>query len=155
VTDEHYGSAMPASGNTPLLEKREKWGTPSFGLVQRYTRPEKGATRQQHLIRTSEAAVTLAFFNFLRQFAKLPGLFVASLYLKLRELSRTLAGHQQNQSFKLNCGFVRVKYEAALKTDQFLLIALGTAAEVAKVKDIIDNAHPLYCTLHTSQAVAA
>jgi len=48
-----------------------------------------------------------------------------------------------------------VKYEAALKTDQFLLIAHGTAAEVAKVKDIIDSTHPLYCTLHTSQAVAA
>src|SRR6202142_35769 len=48
-----------------------------------------------------------------------------------------------------------VKYEAALKTDQFLLIAPGTAAEVAKVKDIIDSTHPLYCTLHISQAVAA
>ena len=48
-----------------------------------------------------------------------------------------------------------VKYEAALKTDQFLLIAHGTAAEVAKVKDIIDSTHPLYCTLHISQAVAA
>src|ERR1035441_4588989 len=31
-----------------------------------------------------------------------------------------------------------VKYETALKTDQFLLIAHGTAAEVAKAKDIIE-----------------
>ena len=35
-----------------------------------------------------------------------------------------------------------VKYEAALKTDQFLLIAHGTAAEVAKAKDIIETTHP-------------
>src|SRR5580704_2001503 len=31
-----------------------------------------------------------------------------------------------------------VKYETALKADQFLLLAHGTTAEVAKVKDIID-----------------
>jgi len=48
-----------------------------------------------------------------------------------------------------------VKYEAALKTDQFLLIAHGTAAEVAEAKKIIENTHPLYCTLHAAQAVAA
>jgi hypothetical protein len=41
-----------------------------------------------------------------------------------------------------------VKYEAALKTDQFLLIAHGTAAEVAKAKDIIETTHPAYYTLH-------
>src|SRR5271154_2749365 len=48
-----------------------------------------------------------------------------------------------------------VKYETALKTDQFLLIAQGTAVEVAKVKDIIESTHPLYCELHTAQVVAA
>ena len=48
-----------------------------------------------------------------------------------------------------------VKYEAALKTDQFLVIAHGTAAEVAKAKDIIDGTQPVYCTLHAPQAVAA
>src|SRR5271170_935273 len=48
-----------------------------------------------------------------------------------------------------------VKYETAVKTDQFLLIAHGTAAEVAKVKDIIESTHPLYCTLHIHQVVAA
>jgi len=48
-----------------------------------------------------------------------------------------------------------VQYEAALKTDQFLLIAHGTAGEVAKAKEIIDSTHPADCTLHTAEAVAA
>ncbi len=48
-----------------------------------------------------------------------------------------------------------VKYETALKTDQFLLIAHGTAAEVAKAKDIIETTHPAQCTLHPAEAVAA
>src|SRR5277367_3241886 len=47
-----------------------------------------------------------------------------------------------------------LKYETAIKTDQFLLIAQGTAAEVAKVKEIIESTHPLYCTLHTAEPVA-
>jgi hypothetical protein len=48
-----------------------------------------------------------------------------------------------------------VKYEAALKTDQFLLIAHGTAAEVAKAKEIIDTTNPANSTLHAPEAVAA
>ena len=48
-----------------------------------------------------------------------------------------------------------VKYETALKTDQFLMIVHGTAAEVAKAKDIIETTHPAQCTLHTAEAVAA
>jgi len=48
-----------------------------------------------------------------------------------------------------------VKYETALQTDQFLLVAHGTAAEVAKAKGIIDTTHPAYCTLHTAEAVPA
>jgi hypothetical protein len=48
-----------------------------------------------------------------------------------------------------------VKYETALKTDQFLVIAHGTAAEVATAKKIIENTYPLYCTLHTAELVAA
>ncbi len=48
-----------------------------------------------------------------------------------------------------------VKYETALKTDQFLMIAHGTAAEVAKARDIIETTHPAQWTLHTSEAVAA
>jgi hypothetical protein len=48
-----------------------------------------------------------------------------------------------------------VKYETALKTDQFLLIAHGTAAEVAKAKDIIETTHPAQLSLHSGQAVTA
>jgi hypothetical protein len=48
-----------------------------------------------------------------------------------------------------------VKYEAALKTDQFLLIAHGTAAEVAKAKDIIETTHPAQLSLHSGEAAAA
>jgi hypothetical protein len=48
-----------------------------------------------------------------------------------------------------------VKYEAALKTDQFLLIAHGTAAEVAKAKDIIETTHPAQFTIHAPEAAAA
>jgi hypothetical protein len=48
-----------------------------------------------------------------------------------------------------------VKYEAALKTDQFLLIAHGTAAEVAKAKDIIETTHPAQCSLHSGEAKVA
>ncbi|MFZ0954720.1 MAG: general stress protein [Candidatus Sulfotelmatobacter sp.] len=48
-----------------------------------------------------------------------------------------------------------VKYETALKTDQFVVIAHGTAAEVAKAKEIIDSTNPAHCTLHTTEAVAA
>jgi hypothetical protein len=48
-----------------------------------------------------------------------------------------------------------VKYEAALKTDQFLLIAHGTAAEVAKAKDIIETTHPAQLAVHSGEAAAA
>jgi uncharacterized membrane protein len=48
-----------------------------------------------------------------------------------------------------------VKYQTALKTDQFLLIAHGTAEEVAKAKEIIDTTHPANCTLHSLEPVAA
>ena len=48
-----------------------------------------------------------------------------------------------------------VKYETALKTDQFLLIVHGTAAEVAKAKDIIETTHPAELELHSGEPVAA
>ncbi|MGA7591082.1 MAG: general stress protein [Candidatus Sulfotelmatobacter sp.] len=48
-----------------------------------------------------------------------------------------------------------VKYQTALTTDQFLLIAHGTAAEVAKAKEIIASTNPANYTLHTPEAVAA
>ena len=47
-----------------------------------------------------------------------------------------------------------VKYETALKTDQFLLIAHGTAAEVAKARDIIETTHPAELGTHSGQEVA-
>jgi hypothetical protein len=47
-----------------------------------------------------------------------------------------------------------VKYETALKEDEFLLIAHGTAAEVAKAKDIIETAHPAELGMHSGEAVA-
>ena len=46
-----------------------------------------------------------------------------------------------------------VKYETALKTDQFLLIVHGTAAEVAKAKDIIETTHPVQFSQHPGQEV--
>jgi uncharacterized membrane protein len=48
-----------------------------------------------------------------------------------------------------------VKYEAALKTDQFLLIAHGTAAEVAKAKDIIETTRPAQLALHSGEIKVA
>ncbi|MGB9444100.1 MAG: hypothetical protein WBR26_03790 [Candidatus Acidiferrum sp.] len=48
-----------------------------------------------------------------------------------------------------------VKYETALKTDQFLLIAHGTTAEVAKAKDIIETTHPAQFSMHSGEAAAA
>jgi hypothetical protein len=48
-----------------------------------------------------------------------------------------------------------VRYETALKTDQFLLIVHGTAAEVAKAKDIIETTHPAQFSLHTGETAAA
>jgi hypothetical protein len=51
-----------------------------------------------------------------------------------------------------------VKYEAALKTDKFLLIVHGAATDAAKAKDIITKTtHPDECLMHyavTSKAVA-
>ena len=48
-----------------------------------------------------------------------------------------------------------VKYETAIKTDQFVLIAHGTAAEVARAKDIIQTTHPAQMEMHSGEAVAA
>jgi len=48
-----------------------------------------------------------------------------------------------------------VKYETALKTDKFLLLVHGTAAEVGKAKDIIENTRPVNVTLHSPELVGA
>jgi uncharacterized membrane protein len=45
-----------------------------------------------------------------------------------------------------------VKYESALKADKFILLAHGTAAEVAKAKDIIQTTHPTGLAVHEEQA---
>ena len=41
-----------------------------------------------------------------------------------------------------------VKYETAIKSDKFLVLAHGTADEVAKAKDIMQTTRPwrLHCT---------
>jgi len=44
-----------------------------------------------------------------------------------------------------------VKYESALKADKFILLAPGTAAEVAKAKDILQTTHPTEVTVHGTQ----
>jgi hypothetical protein len=44
-----------------------------------------------------------------------------------------------------------VKYESALKADKFILLAHGTAAEVAKVKDILQTTHATEITVHGTQ----
>jgi hypothetical protein len=48
-----------------------------------------------------------------------------------------------------------LKYETALKTDQFLLVVHGTSAEVAKARDIIKTTNPVSFTMHLPEAVAA
>ena len=44
-----------------------------------------------------------------------------------------------------------VKYETALKADQFILLAHGTADEVAKAKDIMRTTQALEVTLHPAE----
>jgi len=44
-----------------------------------------------------------------------------------------------------------VQYEAALKADKFLLVAHGTAGEVAQARDILQNTHPLEIAVHAAQ----
>ena len=44
-----------------------------------------------------------------------------------------------------------VKYETALKSDKFLLLAHGTASEVAKARDIIQTTRPVEVNVHTAE----
>lgn len=44
-----------------------------------------------------------------------------------------------------------VNYETALKTDKFLLMAHGTAEEVAKAMDIMHTTHPVEVTVHAAR----
>jgi uncharacterized membrane protein len=41
-----------------------------------------------------------------------------------------------------------LKYESALKADKFIVLAHGTAAEVAKARDIMQTTHPTELALH-------
>jgi hypothetical protein len=47
-----------------------------------------------------------------------------------------------------------VKYETALKQDQFVLIVHGTDAEVTKAKGILESTNPSQLSLHSGKAVA-
>ena len=44
-----------------------------------------------------------------------------------------------------------VQYETALKADKFLLLAHGTAGEVAKARDILQTTHPVEVELHAAK----
>jgi hypothetical protein len=49
-----------------------------------------------------------------------------------------------------------VNYETALKTDKYLLLVNGTAGDVEKARDIIENTRPANVALHANElAVAA
>lgn len=48
-----------------------------------------------------------------------------------------------------------VQYEAAIKTDKFLLMVHGSAAEVEKARDIIESTRPVTVALHAEEVVAA
>src|SRR5579864_246494 len=43
-----------------------------------------------------------------------------------------------------------LKYETALKSNKFLLLVHGTAADVSRAKDIIATAHPAELTVHSA-----
>lgn len=43
-----------------------------------------------------------------------------------------------------------VNYEAAVKADKFLLLAHGTAEEVAKARDILQTTHPTEVAVHAA-----
>ena len=44
-----------------------------------------------------------------------------------------------------------VKYELALKSDKFLLLAHGTTDEVAKARDIMQTTHPVEVAVHAAE----
>ena len=47
-----------------------------------------------------------------------------------------------------------IQYETALKTDSFLVMAHGTAAEIARAKTILGTANPTRVDLHTATNMA-
>lgn len=47
-----------------------------------------------------------------------------------------------------------VNYELAVKTDKYLLVAHGSAAQVDRAKAILDSTHPVSVTRHTGELAA-
>jgi len=48
-----------------------------------------------------------------------------------------------------------VQYEAALKTDRFLLMVHGPAVAVEKARAILESTRPVQVTVHSGEPVAA
>ena len=48
-----------------------------------------------------------------------------------------------------------LQYEKSVKSDKLLLVVNGTAAEVAKAKEILDTTQPAHLSLHSEEAVLA
>jgi hypothetical protein len=48
-----------------------------------------------------------------------------------------------------------IEYEAALKTDQYLIVVHDIASQVAKAKDIIGTTRSIHSTLHVTEAAGA
>jgi uncharacterized membrane protein len=48
-----------------------------------------------------------------------------------------------------------VEYETALKTDKFIVMVHGTAAEVEKSRSVIESTRPINVTLHDKETVGA
>jgi uncharacterized membrane protein len=48
-----------------------------------------------------------------------------------------------------------LQYEAAVKSDKFVLIVHGTSSDVAKAKQILQNTTPSHLALHADEAVLA
>jgi hypothetical protein len=48
-----------------------------------------------------------------------------------------------------------LKYEEAIKSDKFLLLAHGTGSEVANARDILQTTHPIEMATHGKQGELA
>lgn len=48
-----------------------------------------------------------------------------------------------------------IEYEAAVKSDKYVLIVHGTAADVAKAKEVLDTTGPAQLNLHEQQELVA
>lgn len=48
-----------------------------------------------------------------------------------------------------------LEYETAVKSDKFVLIVHGAAAEVAKAKEVLDTTKPVHLDLHSQEELVA